>query len=393
MTSRAETGHHLTQAEVAVALARREGAGRRATEAAKKHATPREPQTLGSQRRGERSRLATLPSRAEWEADRGRTDGCFHEGGLAHPQAASAAHPFSGVRPVRSSHPFSSGTSVSKCPRHLPWSFPRVALSTVVPRERRRIGQNGPMDCYLFSRRDWPELATLDPVSLATHVFFQMWKTRSFPYNCLSEGDVIYIGDTETRYINWEVRVRNLLRDFGYSSPRHALSALRSAYGLYAADLNDYHRDRSGMGWLLAWTPEVMRKMRIELPPGCHFGRNGYRPLTKEERAAIGLPAPKTSRPLATPPPWYDVVPGRTGQKRKVPRYIPLLVRQRVAERDRYQCVGCRAKTNLHFDHIVPHSRGGESTVENLRIVCAGSNLARGAGEAGVPLHCARVAR
>lgn len=247
------------------------------------------------------------------------------------------------------------------------------------------------VDCYLFSRRDAPELTSIDPVSLAATVFFQMWRTRAFPYKRLSDGDVVYIGDIRTRRIHWEVRVTDLLADFGYSSPHHALNALRSAYGLYAADLNRYHQTRSGKGWLLAWSPTVMRHLRVPLPGGFWFGQNGYRLLPAEERVALGLPRPKAGGPLATPPPWYDPAEARSSERRAIPRYIPVHVRRAVAERDRYRCAGCGATTNLHLDHVNPHSHGGPSIVENLRIVCAASNLARGAGNPADPLRCAGI--
>lgn len=248
------------------------------------------------------------------------------------------------------------------------------------------------MDCYLFSRRDWPELATVNPVGLAGHVFFQLWRTRSAPYNRISDGDVVYVGDPTTRRLHWEVQVTSLLTNFGYGSTKHALSALRAAYGFHAADLNDYHRHRSGKGWLLAWSPTVMRKLDLELPTGVRFGQNGYRLFGADERRLLGLANPKRRPPLATPPPWYEPAAARTGEQRTVPRYIPMHIRQFVAQRDNHRCIGCGATTNLHLDHIHPHSHGGRSTAENLRVVCATSNLARGAGNPDDPLGCAKAA-
>ena len=245
------------------------------------------------------------------------------------------------------------------------------------------------MNCYLFSRKDWPRLSTISPAALATSVFFQMWRTRSFPYNQICEEDVAYIGDTKTREIYWEVRVTNLLTDFGYTSPKHALNGLRSAYGLYAEDLNDYHLARSGRGWLLAWSPKVMRRLTVSLPTGAHFGQNGYRLLNSSECRSMGLPNPRTAKPLADSPRWYDPGAATSGKVRKVPRYIPMHVRDLVIERDRNRCVGCGATTNLHFDHVLPYSHGGPSTFENLRLVCAASNLVRGAGDPQGVLACA----
>jgi 5-methylcytosine-specific restriction endonuclease McrA len=40
------------------------------------------------------------------------------------------------------------------------------------------------------------------------------------------------------------------------------------------------------------------------------------------------------------------------------------------------KCVKCGATTNLHLDHIIPHSKGGTSiTAANIQILCAKHNL------------------
>jgi 5-methylcytosine-specific restriction endonuclease McrA len=53
-------------------------------------------------------------------------------------------------------------------------------------------------------------------------------------------------------------------------------------------------------------------------------------------------------------------------------------VKLAVWRRDRGQCVQCGRSDNLHFDHIIPFSRGGSSLVaENVQILCARHNLAK----------------
>jgi len=59
-------------------------------------------------------------------------------------------------------------------------------------------------------------------------------------------------------------------------------------------------------------------------------------------------------------------------------RLIPASVKLEVWKRDKGQCVRCGSKDNLHFDHIIPYSRGGSSLVtENIQLLCARHNLAK----------------
>lgn len=57
-------------------------------------------------------------------------------------------------------------------------------------------------------------------------------------------------------------------------------------------------------------------------------------------------------------------------------RVIPTHVKLEVWQRDRGRCVICGATDELHFDHIVPFSKGGTSLVaENIQLLCARHNL------------------
>ena len=59
-------------------------------------------------------------------------------------------------------------------------------------------------------------------------------------------------------------------------------------------------------------------------------------------------------------------------------RMIPSLVKQEVWKRDKGRCRQCGSNKNLHFDHIIPWSRGGSSlTADNIQLLCAKHNLAK----------------
>ncbi|MGA3066348.1 MAG: HNH endonuclease [Tepidisphaeraceae bacterium] len=59
-----------------------------------------------------------------------------------------------------------------------------------------------------------------------------------------------------------------------------------------------------------------------------------------------------------------------------VRRIIPTAVKLEVWKRDEGRCVTCGATTDLHFDHIIPWSRGGSSSdVANIQLLCGRHNL------------------
>lgn len=57
-------------------------------------------------------------------------------------------------------------------------------------------------------------------------------------------------------------------------------------------------------------------------------------------------------------------------------RIIPTWVKLEVWKRDAGKCTKCGAEDELHFDHILPFSKGGTSvTPENVQLLCARHNL------------------
>ena len=57
-------------------------------------------------------------------------------------------------------------------------------------------------------------------------------------------------------------------------------------------------------------------------------------------------------------------------------RLIPSEVKAQVWKRDKGKCVQCGSKEHLHFDHILPYSKGGTSRdVRNIQLLCAKHNL------------------
>jgi hypothetical protein len=59
-------------------------------------------------------------------------------------------------------------------------------------------------------------------------------------------------------------------------------------------------------------------------------------------------------------------------------RLIPSWVKQEVWKRDHGKCTICGINMGLHFDHIIPYSKGGSSKdPANIQILCGRHNLAK----------------
>lgn len=71
------------------------------------------------------------------------------------------------------------------------------------------------------------------------------------------------------------------------------------------------------------------------------------------------------------------------GAKARAPRDPSLRLRWRVLQRDRFTCCACGASpalspgVELHVDHIVPWSAGGETVLGNLQTLCSVCNLGK----------------
>lgn len=91
-------------------------------------------------------------------------------------------------------------------------------------------------------------------------------------------------------------------------------------------------------------------------------------PLTRRVcRALFVSPAPPAPQPL---PPASPAPP--LGERHS--RYIPNDVKAAVMRRDMGCCRQCGSTEEIHFDHVIPWSRGGKATVGNIQLLCGPCN-------------------
>jgi len=64
-------------------------------------------------------------------------------------------------------------------------------------------------------------------------------------------------------------------------------------------------------------------------------------------------------------------------------RTIPLNIRVKILSRDSFRCVFCGKSpatdigVKLHVDHIIPFSKGGTNSLDNLQTLCQDCNLGK----------------
>ncbi|RNC84686.1 MAG: HNH endonuclease [Balneola sp.] len=74
----------------------------------------------------------------------------------------------------------------------------------------------------------------------------------------------------------------------------------------------------------------------------------------------------------------------------RIPYTKVVLSRRNVMRRDNFECQYCGSRSNLTIDHVIPKSRGGGDTWENLATACERCNVKKGnktPREAEMPLR------
>ena len=65
-------------------------------------------------------------------------------------------------------------------------------------------------------------------------------------------------------------------------------------------------------------------------------------------------------------------------QRAFVKQPIPEALRWEVFERDGFKCKSCPSRSFLRADHVIPESKGGPTTIENLQTLCRSCNSRKG---------------
>jgi 5-methylcytosine-specific restriction endonuclease McrA len=104
------------------------------------------------------------------------------------------------------------------------------------------------------------------------------------------------------------------------------------------------------------------------------------RQAQRQARSRQGQPRqaqPGRERSPGSGPVTPQQIPEPVGERHK--RGIPQDVKIAVAARDGGRCRQCGSAERLHFDHVIPVSRGGANTVANIQLLCGPCNRSKAA--------------
>jgi 5-methylcytosine-specific restriction endonuclease McrA len=93
----------------------------------------------------------------------------------------------------------------------------------------------------------------------------------------------------------------------------------------------------------------------------------------------VSAPFADLSRPIRLRPRATERRPALDARVPTDSEPISIDTRLFVWQRDGGKCRHCSSRENLHFDHVIPRSWGGSSTVENVQLLCRDCNLRKGA--------------
>lgn len=145
----------------------------------------------------------------------------------------------------------------------------------------------------------------------------------------------------------------------------------------------------AGLGWYAVHRIRVNR--RPQLAPSARLPIAAARPM--RFNPPPGWPPPPAGwtpppgwqpDPSWPPPPpgwvlWVEDQPAPTGERNS--RVIPQDVKIAVSVRDQGRCRQCGSTQDLHYDHVIPWSKGGANTVSNIQLLCGRCNRRKGADD------------
>lgn len=134
------------------------------------------------------------------------------------------------------------------------------------------------------------------------------------------------------------------------------------------------HSAISNVGWCVE-IALIIAVLAAVLLIGKAYRRNKVRRPASVAFPGHGSPSISSTTGLASTSAFQTLQP--LGERNT--RAIPQDVKIAVTVRDQGKCRQCGSADDLHFDHVIPWSKGGANTVNNIQLLCGRCNRRKGA--------------
>lgn len=226
----------------------------------------------------------------------------------------------------------------------------------------------------------------------AASLWFNLWRTRLWPYRELVAGDVLYWYESPTKCITWKSRVMNVHR-FAYADKGSVQSKLQRGFGGFNPD-DPYFVGAPDQGYCLAWKATPLQKLSLPKPDDLRFPRQGWlrvdaaiarewlcEPMPVDDTTLDGIASKGTllERLHQLNAAMGEVCPKRVRSivSRTVRRDTRLVRALKEAAGFRCQFPGCGATIRkedggfyIEVAHVKPVREGGQSALGNLVVLC-----------------------
>jgi len=225
---------------------------------------------------------------------------------------------------------------------------------------------------------------------MAEALWFNMWRRRQWPYRELLKGDTLYW--YENKQIVWNTKITEIDR-FAYASKIEAANRLTERFNRFD-DTDQYYLKAPDSGYCLAYKVQPIEKLALPKPDNVDFPYLGWLAFS-DELARIwlgrshvidmttldesGHKGTAFERLRQAEAAMADVVPERIQAvvSQTIRRDTRLIEALKEVFNYRCQFPGCNVRIPkrgggyyIEVAHILPVSKGGQSRLGNLLVLC-----------------------